>query len=153
MNGWLHTLKPAAPVRWHLWLAAAMWTVVGALLLSFGSRWVIQADLAGKAVWLALVLAAGVVKARLVLNRAAGRIADRIRARGDGRCIGGFLSVKSYLLVGLMAGGGRLLRGRVLPQEIVGLVYVGVGAALVVGALTLWRAWLQETTGHPKGTS
>ena len=59
---------------------------------------------------------------------------DRIKERGDGRCIGGFLSIKSWLLVLLMMAGGRLLRGSGVPMSWIGFLYVAVGVALVVGS-------------------
>ena len=36
---WVERYKPAAAVRAHLVLAGLMWTVVGAALVGFGSRW------------------------------------------------------------------------------------------------------------------
>ena len=140
----MEVFKPAAPVRWHLFLAAMLWSVVGTLLLFFGARWVLGAGWPFAGLFILAALAAGTAKARLVLDRTARRIVDRIRSRGDGRCLGGFLSVRTWLFVGVMAGGGRMLRGGVLPRGVVGLIYVAVGAALLLGARHPWRAWHNE---------
>jgi hypothetical protein len=43
----------------------------------------------------AVALAVGVVKSRAVLDRAARGVIEQIRARGDGRCVGGFLSLRT----------------------------------------------------------
>jgi hypothetical protein len=144
MNRWVETLKPAASRRAHLLLAAMLWTVVGGLLLYFGGRWVLRSPAAWP--WLQLLLAAGVgaFKTWLVLDRTAGRIVERIRARGDGRCIGGFVPLKTYLLIGLMAAAGRLLRGGLVSEHVIGLIYAAVGAALLFGARNFWRAWYME---------
>jgi hypothetical protein len=137
----LADLKPAAPARVHLLAAAALWTVVGVLLGAFGTRWLVTG--AGRqAAWL-LPLAAGlgVLKAVLVLRRTAARAAERIRQRGDGRCIGGFLSWRSWAFVLAMMVLGSTLRGGLLPRPVVGCVYVAVGVALFLGSVPLWKAW------------
>ena len=138
----LDTLKPAASIRPHLLLAATMWSLVGLGLCVLGVRWTLSAA-PGEVAWLLTAAAvAGILKARFVLDKAAGRIDSRIRARGDGRCLGGFLSLRSWLLVLFMAAGGRLLRGGVLPLSIIGPIYTAVGIALAVASRVLWRAYL-----------
>ena len=133
--------KPAASAQMHLLLAAALWTIVGALLLSFGVRWAWAGHAWYTSPLLVVAVVAGLLKARFVLRRTASRAIERIRARGDGRCVGGFLSWQSWLFVLLMMGTGRLLRGGLLPRTVTGLVYAAVGTALLVAAWQLWDAW------------
>ncbi len=141
MRQLLETYKPAAPARAHIAVAAALWTIVGALLLFFGVRW----SLAGSSHYavpiLVSAIAAGALKARFVLHKAATRITDRIRARGDGRCLGGFVSWKTWILIAFMATSGRMLRAGLLPRPIVGFIYAGIGAALLLAARRLWSEW------------
>ncbi len=146
MNVRVSALKPAAPARVHLLLAASLWTVVGVVLAAVGSRWTLAARPRFVALLMTAAVAVGVVKAALVLRKVAARIAARIRARGDGRCVGGFLSPRSWLLVAVMSVGGRLLRGSGLPMEAVGLLYLAVGVALASASIRLWRAYLLERT-------
>lgn len=147
MSEWREAYKPAAPARLHLVLAASMWTVVGALLLLFGVRWALAPDSRFVPLWLALAMAGGCLKAWFVLRHAARRTIDRIRSRGDGRCIGGFLSWQSWMLVGLMVFSGWVLRHGVLPRTVLGLVYVLVGTALLLGAGQLWNASFRWDSG------
>ncbi len=144
MRNRLEAYKPAAAARTHLLLAAAMWSVVGTLLLLFGVRWTLAGQIPLAWLLLASAVAAGLLKARFVLRRTAVRMIERIRTRGDGRCLGGFLSIRSWAFVALMAGTGRLLRGELLPRAIVGLVYVAVGSALIFASCGLWRAWYRH---------
>ncbi len=138
---WIETMKPGAPARVHLLAAALMWSAVGVALLAFGALWAHQVR-TGLTPWLLLAAAVGgVVKARLVLDRGGRRIAERIRTRGDGRCIGGFLSARTWALVAVMMAAGRLLRTGVVARHIVGLLYVLVGTGLLVASRVLWRAW------------
>ncbi len=147
MRRWRETYKPAAPARFHLLLAASLWTTVGAVLLLVGTHWVLSGQMPHAPLWLALAVAGGLLKARFVLRRATRRIITRIRARGDGYCIGGFLSLQTWLLVAVMAIGGRLLRGGLVPIHMVGLVYVLIGCGLLVATGQLWRAWATNENG------
>jgi hypothetical protein len=144
MSNPLEEYKPAASARTHLLLAALLWTVVGGMLLLFGMRWSIRAAIPYVWLLLALAIAAGVFKALFVLECTARRTIDRIRERGDGRCIGGFLSIRTWLFVGLMMLVGYLLRHSALPRAIVGLIYTAVGTALLVAARRLWGAWYER---------
>ncbi len=132
--------KPAAPARVHLVMAALLWSVVGTLLAGFGALWIWGSGMSLGPVLAVVAVAVGIAKSRWVLDRAALRIVGRIEERGDGRCIGGFLSGKTWLLVALMAGGGRALRAWVLPPGIAGLIYLGVGAALLYSSRVIWKA-------------
>jgi hypothetical protein len=138
---WLENHKPAAPVRGHLLLAALMWSAAGAVLLAVGAIWGWHVQPPAARWLLAVAGAVGLVKSRLVLDRTANRIAGRIEARGDGRCLGGFLSPASWLLVAAMGGVGRMLRSGLLARHLVGLLYAAVGTALVVSSRLLWQRW------------
>jgi len=135
------SLKPKGPARLHAFLAAFVWSVVGVLLAYFGVRWA----LAWNSPWVwPLLGVAGLVgagKAVAILWRAADRIVNRIRERGDDRCLGGFLSWKTWILVLCMMGLGRLLRSGLIAREIVGFLYFAIGLALLVGSFRIWRAW------------
>jgi len=141
---WVERYKPAAAVRAHLLLAGLMWTVVGVALVGFGGRWLWQLATPAAPWMAALALVIGGFKARFVLDHAARTIVDRIRERGDGRCLGGFLSLRSWALVVVMAGGGRLLRGSHLARGLLGFLYLAVGTALLLSSRMAWRAWRAE---------
>jgi hypothetical protein len=138
----LQRWKPRAAGRTQLLLAGALWSVVGTLLLGFGSLWSIEAFGRGQGMLaIALGAGAGLLKGRFVLDKAARRIADRIASRGDGHCAGGFLSVRSWLLVALMSGAGRLLRGGLVPHAVLGPLYAALGAGLLFSSRIAWSRW------------
>jgi hypothetical protein len=64
----------------------------------------------------------------------------RIIARGDSRCLGGFLAPKTWLLIIIMMGSGILLRRSGVPRPILGVLYTAVGSALLIGGRKLWKA-------------
>ena len=140
MTHWTENHKPAAAVPTHLMLAWLMWMTVGSALVGFGARWLWGAAPV-MAPWLAAgAVAVGAVKSRMVLDAVARRVVNRIHARGDGRCLGGFLSPHTWGLVVLMMVAGRLLRGS-LARGIVGPLYIAVGTALCLSSRLSWRAW------------
>lgn len=140
MVRWAEAHKPAARARAHLALAWLMWAIVGAVMAVVGAYWCRLAA-QEQAPWFAAgAIALGALKSRTVLDRVARRTADRIVARGDGRCVGGFLSLRSWLLVLLMAVAGRLLRGAI-SLLVIGPLYLAVGAALLISSRVTWRAW------------
>jgi hypothetical protein len=145
MWNWLELHKPAASARSQLLLAAITWSVVGTLLAVFGAKWLLASHV--RYVYLLLATAAllGFLKARFILGRAAQRTIERIRSRGDGVCIGGFFSPRTWAIVALMAAAGRILRGGLVPRPIVGFVYAAVGAALLIATRRLWRALSHQT--------
>jgi len=140
LTNWAESHKPAVALSTQLMLAWLMWAVVGSVLAGFGIRWTWEAE-PGVASWItAAAIAVGTVKSGLVLDRAAQRVVHRIRSRGDGRCLGGFLSLHTWGLVVVMMVAGRLLRGT-LAHGIVGPLYIAVGTALCLSSRLSWRAW------------
>jgi hypothetical protein len=125
----------------HLLLAGLVWSTVGAWLVILGARWSWRHEPALTPWLLPVAVALGLVKSRLVMDRAGRGIVQRIRERGDGRCLGGFVSPLTWLLIAVMMGMGRLLRSHNLAPQVVSVVYVAVGTALVVSSRLMWGAW------------
>jgi hypothetical protein len=98
---------------------------------------------------LAIGLALGVMKARLLLDGVATKAVARIRNRGRAHFFG-FFSARSWLLVAVMMGGGMLLRRLVVHPDVIGAgimgaVYIGVGSALLLADRVFWHAALRPT--------
>jgi hypothetical protein len=143
MKTWSESLKPRASSRIQILLAALMWTVVGGGLLFFGTRWITGPGRSLPALGLILAgVVIGVAKSKFVLDRTARKIVLRIGERGEGRCAGGFLSLRSWLLVLGMIVLGRFLRQGLLPATAAGLLYTAVGTGLLFSSRLAWRAWL-----------
>jgi len=138
-------------VRIQLVAAAAMWLIGASILLIRGVGYI-----QGRYwhAWiLALGLALGVMKAQLLLNRVATKAVLRIQGRAD-KSVFGFFSVKSWMLIALMMGGGILLRQIVVhPGQIgagiMGAIYVGIGAALLLADRVFWRALFKPLVAQP----
>ncbi len=145
---WAERWKPAAGVRAHLVAAAGLWTMVGLGLAAAGLAWSFGTPLPWSLLLAAAGIGAGLVKGRYVIRRLAERNASRIIARGDGHCLGGFLSAKTWLLVVVMMASGMVLRRSAVPRPVLGVVYSAVGTALLAGSVILWRALRQRAQGR-----
>ena len=138
MAGKLSRLKPNAPRSVHLFVAAALWTVVGLSLISRGAVWLNGIE----RLWIIFpALLIGTVKSIFMLDKSAKKSIDRIIATRDGRCLGGVYSIKTWLLVLLMMTAGCLMRNSALPKEFLGLFYVSIGWGLLFSSRNAWIAW------------
>jgi hypothetical protein len=125
----------------HFFAAASMWTLAGLGLSTAGLLWLLRASSHWTWLGMLLALAIGGAKGMAILRRTAARNVARIDARGDDRCLGGFLSLRGWLLVAGMMILGRILRASPIPRTILGAVYLAIGIALLLGSFELWRAW------------
>lgn len=137
-DGFFGIPVPAASRRAHVLAAGVLWSLAGTGLLAAGGYWVTRSRPITFVPVLGLSLGLGLLKARLILDGAAGRIVDRIESRGDGRCLGGFLSWRSWLLVAAMILLGRALRASPLPVLARGAIYTAIGAAILIASRRLW---------------
>jgi hypothetical protein len=145
-DGWW----PRASTRVQLYSAAIIWGVGAAILLVRGvlflhDRWA--------AALIALALLVGIAKERYILNRYARKAVRRIHERGTAFFFG-FFSVKSWLFIVVMMGGGIMLRHSILAdpsdkiawgRDALAVLYVAVGTALAYADRIYWAAALTRT--------
>jgi len=135
---------PRAGVRVQLYAAALVWSVGASILLFRGFWYVHDRSWHSWVLGAALATAIAIPKSRYILDRVARKAVARINARGTA-CFFGFFSVKTWAFVALMMGGGIAIRNAIVsPNEIgagiLGALYLGIGAALVVADRIFWRA-------------
>lgn len=148
-------LSPLASERTQLIAAAMMWLIGASILLVRGTGYVHDRHWHAWALAAGLVL--GVLKARLLLDRVATTAVARIRERGRAHFFG-FFSARSWLLVGVMMGGGMLLRRLVVHPDVIGAgimgaIYIGVGTALLLADRAFWHAALRPARLRPARAS
>ena len=143
-RSWLETYKLVASSRMQLLLAGTMWSCVGAGLFSVGTYWLLKNGETKGFILLIIAAALGLGKALLVLDRTTLRNITRVKARGEDRCFGGFLSPRVWILVIGMMLLGRILRTVGLPKPILGLIYGAVGIGLLFSSRLIWRAWKDQ---------
>ena len=125
----------------HLLTAGSIWFFVGLILLVRGISWLINVE----QLWMILPgVILGTIKAIFMLEPAAQKNIQRIVTGGNGKCLGGVYSWKTWLFVFLMMGLGGLLRHSSLPNEFLGLFYVSIGWGLLFASRKCWTAWRKE---------
>lgn len=137
----LKRFKPGGSTTTHLLLAAILWTVVGVGLISRGVVWLIEVEN------ISLVILAGVLgtlKSLFILDKSVRKSIDRIQMLADGSCLGGVYSLKTWTLVVFMILMGYLLRHLSVPHELLGVLYIGIGWALILSSRIGWNAWLNK---------
>lgn len=145
-SAWHARLFPVG-VRVQLHAAAIMWLIGASILIVRGLAYLTSGMWHAWA--LAIGLALGVLKARLLLDRVAEKAITRILERGRASFFG-FFSLRSWGFIALMMGGGMILR-RVFanPDSVgagfMGAIYIGVGTALVLADRHYWMAVLTRT--------
>ena len=143
-------LWPRVGTRIQLYSAAILWGVGAAILLVRGvlflhDRW--------GAVLVAVALLIGIAKERYILNNYARKAVKRIHARGRAFYLG-FFSVKSWIFIAVMMGGGIALRHSILAstsdvipwgRDALAVLYVAVGTGLAYADRIYWAAALAKT--------
>jgi len=150
LPGWLDRLTPRVGVRIQLFSAAVIWLVGASILLIRGVMFLHDR-------WIPLIIAVavliGLTKERYILSGYARKAVIRIHRRGKA-CYFGFFSVKSWIFILVMMGGGIALRHSVLAdtrdiipwgRDALAVIYVAVGTALAHADRIYWKAALAST--------
>ena len=132
----------------HLWIAAAIWTLVGAGLLVMGAVFWFHLPYLGFLDWQhlgwgSLALTVGLAKGKLILDRTANRVIDRVETLAEPnpcKSVLQMFGVKTILLILAMMGIGIVLRLAGVSFEIRGLIYLAVGTALLWSCRRYWLA-------------
>jgi len=137
-------LKPGVE-RWALLLLAGLvWIAVGTMMLLLARGWlaVLPAPRA------ALVAGAGFAAALVIHHLGFLRVVDknlsRILPMQGKRCLFSFMSWKSYLMVAVMVAMGVALRHSPLPRPALAVLYLGIGAALILSSVRYLRHLLRD---------
>ncbi|MGB3223632.1 MAG: hypothetical protein WBB23_12590 [Desulforhopalus sp.] len=139
----LSRLKPGVNKRTHLFLSAILWTGVGLMLIAKGGFRLSYLEVWDRqALIIFLALLAGSFKAYFILDKSAGRVINRILNFKDGTCLGAVYSVKTWILVLCMMGMGVILRNSALPVNLISLLYLTIGWALLLSSRLVWKVWL-----------
>lgn len=142
----------------HLKVAFLMWGLVGSGLLIagavflFGNRSLsVLSDGStnpgmAEGIGLALALSIGFIKGNLVLKKVAGKYIARIKTLPEVSPLYKTFSPKSWIMVAGMMTLGKIVRSVGIPPLVIGVIYVAVGFALVLGSRTYLMTPLQTQT-------
>ena len=134
---------PAPAVRRAILVrsAAVVWTAVGIYLSIMAVLWFRAST--GSVLPLALLaLGLGFIKGRFIFSKLARRNIERIgelSPHKDKICLFAFQAWESYAVIAAMMSLGIILRHSRLSREVLAVVYLAIGAALLYGSGPYWR--------------
>ncbi|THB78086.1 MAG: hypothetical protein D6B25_05165 [Desulfobulbaceae bacterium] len=130
--------KPGVQRRVHIFCSASLWSLIGIFLLLRGVE---KLFVTGE--WWLVVpgIGGGVLKSLLILDPSAKRSLDRIRHFSDNTCIGAVYSWKTWVLVLAMVLFGMVLRKSQVPDELIAVITIAIGWALVFSSRHGWSMW------------
>jgi hypothetical protein len=122
--------------------AATVWGLVGAFLSFRAFLWFRASD--RRVSWMvAMALAVGFLKGHFLLTRMARRNIRRIHELSPHKakiCIFAFQAIQAYLIIFGMIMLGILLRRSSIVREVLAVIYLAIGTALLYASLEYWRA-------------
>ncbi|MBW4496490.1 MAG: hypothetical protein KME26_26120 [Oscillatoria princeps RMCB-10] len=135
----------------HLWIAASIWTLVGAGLFVMGLVFWFHFPYLGfldtqHLTVGALALSAGLLKGKLILDRTAGRVIDRagtLQEPNPFKSVFQMFGARTIALIVAMMTFGIVLRAAGVSFEVRGLIYIAVGMALLWSCRRYWAASFQ----------
>ncbi|MBD2119503.1 hypothetical protein [Trichocoleus sp. FACHB-262] len=138
--------------RQHLWIAASIWTLVGIGLFTMGLVFWFHLPYLGfldtkHLGWGAVALSVGLLKGKIILDRTANRVIDRVDTLQEPnpfKSIFQMFGAKTIALILAMMGIGVGLRLAGVSFEIRGLIYIAVGTALMWSCRRYWVASGQD---------
>lgn len=146
MRSKLIKYKPGVDRTTHIFLAAAIWPLVGLMLCYRGLSGLIGTGYE----WFILIsVVLGICKSVFILDKTARKGIDRILKFGDNTCIGAVYSIKTWLMVLFMISAGILLRSTSIPPHYLGLLYVAIGWGLLFSSRHAWRTWFKLIGDKP----
>lgn len=139
--------------RQHLWIAAAIWTIVGTGLFIMGLVFWFHFPYLGfldtrHVIGGTGALSVGLIKGKFILDKTANRVIERVETLAEPnplKSVFQMFGAKTIILILAMMGIGIVLRLAGVSFEVRGLIYIAVGTALVWSCRRYWMASVQPT--------
>ncbi len=142
LNSELEKWKPAVHKTVLMFSAGFVWVGVGILLNYLSYSW-LKNERFGV---VALMSVTGLISAFLIHHFGFSRIVtknlNRIISMEGKRCFFSFIPWKSYFLIGIMILTGSLIRHSAVPKAYLSILYIGIGAALILSGAGYFSALL-----------
>lgn len=130
----LARLKPAVPKCWLFAASGLMWSAVGLGMCAVGVGWLGSVGMVRAAGFGAAGLVLALAAVRWPFGAVAAKNIRRLRQLPDRGCVFAFQAWQSYLLVALMIGLGAGLRHAPVSREVLSVLYIGIGGALLTAS-------------------
>ncbi|MGB5984509.1 MAG: hypothetical protein WBG37_04325 [Desulfobacterales bacterium] len=138
------SFKPAVAKSVLLLLAGVAWFAVGSLLLSYVWAWLPELALKAASIYGSIGVASALAVHHFGFLKVADKNIARIRPMVERKCLFGFITWKSYLLILVMVSLGSLLRHSTIPRHYLVSLYTTIGLALILSSLRYIRVFIHE---------
>lgn len=139
-----NSFKPTVRKKYLILISGLIWILIGLLLNHYAFNWLKDSSYENSYIY----IIAGIVLALIIHHFGFLRVVDknlgRIRSLKPEACVFAFMSWRSYLLVALMMGMGIALRHSALPRNILSVVYIGIGLALILSSIRYIRVFIKN---------
>jgi len=144
MTGKGKNIRPAIRREYLILISGLLWVLIGLLLNHYAFNWLTEYEF--KRIYLYII--AGVILALVIHHFGFLKVVDKNLGRISNlkpvSCAFAFMSWKSYLLVLVMMSMGIALRRSALPRNILSVVYIGIGLALILSSIRYLRVFYRE---------
>ncbi|MBS0010004.1 MAG: hypothetical protein KFF49_01245 [Bacteroidales bacterium] len=134
--------RPAVKSKYLILISGLMWTGIGIMLISLALSWLIEYEYDKN--WIYIIC--GIIMALIIHHFGFLKIVDknlgRIKSLDPKTCVFAFMSWKSYMLVIIMIAMGILLRRSPIPRNLLSIIYIGIGLALVLSSIRYLRVFI-----------
>ena len=137
-------LKPAAPKSALLLISGLMWSLVGLMLCQLAFRWYLLVGLPDHLDFLLAGAFLALAIHQFGFSIIARRNISRIQMLEEKPCIFAFMAWWNYPLVLFMIGLGLTLRHSPIPKIYLGVLYIGIGGALLLSSLRYYSSFMHQ---------
>lgn len=137
-TNWIE-FKPHVRRNVLILIAGLVWTAVGTMLSTRAVIWFDHYTGSFLVLYLIISLALGLVKGYFIFTKVVVKNISRIAGLKEASFVGAFISLKTYILITGMMIMGYLLRHSELPRQYLGVIYLGVGLAMIISSIPYFK--------------
>lgn len=118
--------------------------MIGLLLNHYAFNWLKDKSYANTYIYIISGIALALIIHHFGFLRVVDKNLGRIKTLNPETSVFAFMSWKSYLLVALMMAMGIALRHSTLPRNLLSVMYIGIGLALILSSIRYIRVFLKR---------
>lgn len=139
-----NNFKPSVRKKYLILISGVIWILIGLLLNHYAFNWLKDNSYANTYIYIISGIALALIIHHFGFLRVVDKNLGRIKTLNPETCVFAFMSWKSYLLVALMMAMGIALRHSTLPRNLLSLMYIGIGLALILSSIRYIRVFLKS---------
>ncbi|MFO7754561.1 MAG: hypothetical protein R6V34_01110 [Bacteroidales bacterium] len=139
-----NNFKPSVRKKYLILISGVIWILIGLLLNHYAFNWLKDKSYANTYIYIISGIALALIIHHFGFLRVVDKNLGRIKTLNPETCVFAFMSWKSYLLVALMMAMGIALRHSTLPRNLLSVMYIGIGLALILSSIRYIRVFLKR---------